>query len=115
VRRYIRSLEEVMLRIAASYGVHGQRVDGVTGAFCENRKVGAVGVRISRWVTMHGFALNVTTDLDAFKLIVPCGLSEVPVTSLAREAGHDIALREVMTRAAASFAEVFDYRFHGPE
>jgi lipoyl(octanoyl) transferase len=111
----MRNLEEVMLRVAASYGVQAQRVEGITGAFCENRKFGAVGVRISRWVTMHGFALNVTTDLDAFRLIVPCGLSEVPVTSLAREAGHDIALREVMTRATQSFVEVFDYRFHGPE
>jgi lipoyl(octanoyl) transferase len=95
--------------VAASYGVRAQRVAGITGAFCENRKFGAVGVRISRWVSMHGFALNVTTDLDAFRLIVPCGLSETPVSSLAREVAHDITLPEVTTRAIASFAEVFEY------
>jgi lipoyl(octanoyl) transferase len=85
----------------------------VTGAFCDNRKVGAIGVRISRWVTMHGFALNVTTNLDGFQLIVPCGLSETPVTSLARELGHDVPFGEATTRAVACFAEVFAYELLG--
>jgi lipoyl(octanoyl) transferase len=112
VRRYVRSLEEVMIRIAAHYGVLAQRVEGITGAFCGERKFGAVGVRISRWVTMHGFALNVTTDLDAFQLIVPCGLSHTPITSLAHETGREIALDEVTRQASSSFAEVFDYDLH---
>ena len=109
VRRYVRDLEQVMIRIAQSYDVEAKRVEGVTGTFCGDRKVGAIGVRISRWVTMHGFALNVTTDLDGFQLIVPCGLSGTPVTSLARETDRDVSLDETTTRAARCFAEVFAY------
>jgi lipoyl(octanoyl) transferase len=112
VRRYVRQLEEVMIQIAVSYGLEAERVEGVTGAFCAGRKFGALGVRISRWVTMHGFALNVSTDLDAFSLIVPCGLRDVQVTSLMREAGREISLADATARAASHFAEVFGYEFH---
>jgi lipoyl(octanoyl) transferase len=114
VRRYVRDLERVMIQVATSYGVAAQRVEGVTGAFCEDRKFGALGVRISRWVTMHGFAINVSTDLNAFQLIVPCGLAETPVTSLARESGRELAMPEVMVRTAATFAELFGYTFRAP-
>ena len=110
VRRYVRDLEQVMIRVAHSYGIAANRVEGVTGAFCDNRKLGAIGVRISRWVTMHGFALNVNTDLDGFQLIVPCGLAETPVTSLARELGHAVSFSEATQRAIACFAEVFAYQ-----
>ena len=109
VRRYVRNLERVMIETAAKFGVAAQRIEGLTGTFCQDRKVGAIGVRISRWVTMHGFALNVNTDLDAFSLIVPCGLRETGVTSLSREAGRALTLAEVTAAAAGSFKEVFEY------
>jgi lipoate-protein ligase B len=114
VRRYVRDLEQVMIQVASSYGVAAQRVEGVTGAFCEDRKFGALGVRISRWVTMHGFAINVSTDLNAFQLIVPCGLAKTPVTSLARETGRELSMPEVVGRTAATFAELFGYPFPAP-
>jgi lipoyl(octanoyl) transferase len=114
VRRYVRDLEQVMIQVASSYGVAARRVEGVTGAFCEDRKFGALGVRISRWVTMHGFAINVSTDLNAFQLIVPCGLAHTPVTSLVRETGRELDMQEVTLRAAATFAELFGYTFRAP-
>jgi lipoyl(octanoyl) transferase len=110
VRRYVRNLEEVMLQVAQSYGLHPRRHEGMTGAFCEDRKFGALGVRISRWVTLHGIAINVSTDLDAFSLIVPCGLRTTSVTSLSREASHAITFEDASARTARCFAEVFDYQ-----
>jgi lipoyl(octanoyl) transferase len=109
VRRYVRDLEQVMIQVAHSYGLTAQRREGTPGAFFEDRKFGALGVRISRWVTMHGIAMNVSTDLDAFSLIVPCGLRTTSVTSLTREAERAITLDDTSARAARAFAEVFDY------
>jgi lipoyl(octanoyl) transferase len=109
VRRYVRNLEEVMIQVAASYGLASHRVEGMNGAFVDGRKVGAVGVRISRWVTMHGFALNVSTDLTGFQLIVPCGLHTTQVTSLSVETGRPVALAESSERAVEAFVRVFDY------
>jgi lipoyl(octanoyl) transferase len=109
VRRYVRNLETVMIEVALSYGLSAQRVEGMTGAFIEDRKFGALGVRISRWVTMHGFAFNVSTDLSGFQLIVPCGLHTTQVTSLTLETGRSVALAEASERALASFARVFGY------
>ena len=71
VRRYVTDLEEVMIRVASEYGVTARRIEGIRGVFAGDDKLGAVGVRISQWITMHGFALNVSTDLDGFRLIVP--------------------------------------------
>lgn len=107
VRRYVADLEEVMLRITATYGLVGKRIAGLNGAWIGDRKIGAVGVRIRRWVTMHGFALNVTTDLRAYEAIVPCGIPDKDVTSLAREIGHAVPMAEVVQRTGAVFAEVF--------
>ena len=114
VRRYVTNLEEVMMRVAASYGIATQRIEGLHGVWVENRKIGAVGVRISQWVTMHGFALNVNTALDAFDVIVPCGIRDKQVTSLQRELTHDVALAEATERALASFLEVFGYVVQAP-
>lgn len=108
VRRYVNSLEETMIRVCAAYGLTAHRVDGLNGAWIGDRKVGAVGVRISRWVTMHGFALNVNTELSAFSAIVPCGLRGRGVTSLASELGHAPLQTEVETHAAEHFAELFE-------
>lgn len=105
VRRYVGDLEETMIRICGDYGLSAGRVAGLNGAWIEDRKVGAVGVRISRWVTMHGFALNVCTDLRLFSAIVPCGIQDRGVTSLSRELGREIGLGEVEEKAAKHFAE----------
>jgi lipoyl(octanoyl) transferase len=108
VHRYIRDLEEVMIRTCADYGLAASRVAGLTGTWLGDEKVGAIGVRIARWVTSHGFALNVGTDLSAFDLIVPCGIRGRGVTSLERKLGRPVPLDEVMDRLAASFAAVFE-------
>jgi len=108
VRRYVRDLEETMIRTCADFGLVAKRVDGLNGAWIGDRKVGAVGVRISRWVTMHGLALNVTTDLSQFGVIVPCGISGRGVTSLARELAHDVSLEDVTVYAIRHFASLFD-------
>jgi lipoyl(octanoyl) transferase len=107
VRRYVSGLEQVMIDLAAAYGLEGRRIAGLNGAWIEDRKIGAVGVRIRRWVTMHGFALNVNTALDAFDVIVPCGIRDKRVTSLAQELGRPVPMDEVERHAVAAFAAVF--------
>ena len=107
VHRYVRDLEEVMIRTCADYGLEASRVQGLTGTWLGDEKIGAIGVRIARWVTSHGFAFNVGTDLSAFDLIVPCGIRGRGVTSLERQLGRPLPLEEVMDRIAANFAAVF--------
>jgi lipoyl(octanoyl) transferase len=108
VHRYVRDLEEVMIGVAGEYGIKAGRVKGLTGAWVAAEKIGAIGVRIQRWVTSHGFAFNVATDLDFFKLIVPCGISDRGVTSLARLTGRDIPIPEVEDHFVRHFCTVFD-------
>ena len=108
VHRYVRDIEEVLIRTIAEFGVTGARIAGLTGVWVGNEKIGAIGVRIARWITSHGFALNVNTDLEYFKMIVPCGIADKGVTSLSRLLGHRIDLREVANRAASHFSQVFD-------
>jgi len=107
VHRYVRDLEEVMIRVAAEYGHQASRIDGLTGAWVGAEKIGAIGVRIQRWVTSHGFAFNVNTDLDFFHLIVPCGISDRGVTSLQRLTGRAIAIPEVEDHFVRHFCAVF--------
>jgi lipoyl(octanoyl) transferase len=113
VHRYVRDLEEVMMRTCADYGLQASRVEGLTGTWLGDEKIGAIGVRIARWVTSHGFAFNVGTDLSAFDLIVPCGIRERGVTSLERRLGHPVPLDEAMDRLAANFCAVFERRLDG--
>jgi lipoyl(octanoyl) transferase len=108
VHRYVRDLEEVMIRTCGDHGLTAARVPGLTGAWLAQDKVGAIGVRIARWVTSHGFALNVGTDLSAFELIVPCGIRGRGVTSLERALGRPVPLERVMDRLAFHFAAVFE-------
>ena len=108
VHRYVRDLEEVMIRTCADYGIEAGRVAGLTGTWVGHDKIGAIGVRIARWVTSHGFAFNVATDLSAFDLIVPCGIRGRGVTSLERLVERAVALDEVMDRLTSRFAEVFE-------
>ena len=108
VHRYVRDLEEVLIRAVAGFGVRATRIEGLTGVWVGNDKLAAIGVRLSRWVTSHGFALNVATDLDDFALIRPCGLADRGVTSLARLTGTKVSDVAVADRVARRFAEVFD-------
>jgi lipoyl(octanoyl) transferase len=113
VHRYVRDLEEVMIRVCGAYGVEAGRLAGLSGTWITHptrgpEKIGAIGVRISRWITSHGFAFNVTTDLGFFDLIVPCGISDRGVTSLERAARRPFDLSEVAIRLAAAVGEVFD-------
>jgi len=108
VHRYVRDLEEVMIRVCADYGVAAHRVDGLTGAWVGTAKIGAIGVRISRWITSHGFAFNVNTRLEDFQLIVPCGIADRGVTSLRELLGKELSIDDAEARFIRRFAEVFD-------
>jgi len=108
VHRYVRDLEEIMIRVCADYGVTADRVAGLSGVWVGLEKIGAIGVRISRWITSHGFAFNVNTKLDDFGLIVPCGIADRGVTSLQKLLGRPVSIDEVEERVIARFAEVFD-------
>jgi lipoyl(octanoyl) transferase len=108
VRRYVRDIEEVMIRVCGDYGVRATRVTGLTGAWVGQEKIGAIGVRISRWITSHGFAFNVNTNLAHFDFIVPCGIADRGVTSLQKEIGRSVNEAEVEDALAGHFAQVFD-------
>ena len=108
VHKYVRDLEEVMIRVCAAYGINASRIPGLTGTWVGAEKIGAIGIRISRWITSHGFAFNVRTDLDHFKLIVPCGITDRGVTSLEKVTGRSIAMREVEDEIVRSFTAVFE-------
>ena len=110
VHLYVRDLEEVMIRVCAHYGLDAGRVKGFSGAWIRDEKIGAIGVRISRWVTSHGFAFNVTTDVDFFNLIVPCGIADKGVTSLAAKLGRVPEMAEVEDRVVTHFSQVFERR-----
>ena len=107
VHWYLRQLEEVIIQVLAQYDLCGERIPGLTGVWVEGRKVAAIGIKVSRWVTMHGFALNVCPDLKGFEYIVPCGISDRAVGSMA-EFQPDITLDEVRPIVARTFAKVFD-------
>lgn len=110
---YMRSLEEVIIQTIADYGLKGERSKGETGVWLDvgkpfARKICAMGVKASRWVTMHGFALNVNTDLKYFEYIIPCGIKDKAVTSLERELGHKIPMEEVKDKVKSAFEKVFE-------
>jgi lipoyl(octanoyl) transferase len=109
VHRYVRDLEEVLIGAVAGFGVTAVRLAGLTGIWVGNSKLAAIGVRISRWVTSHGFALNVSTDLSNFESIVPCGITDKGVTSLARLLGRPVDIDEVAEVVVRRFADVFGF------
>jgi lipoyl(octanoyl) transferase len=115
VHRYVRDLEEVLIRTAASFGVAAGRSAGLTGVWVGNEKLAAIGVRIARWVTSHGFAFNVTTNLAHFGLIVPCGITGKGVTSLERLLGRKVPMPEVEGAVVQAFAGVFDRSYRHEE
>lgn len=111
--KYLRSLEEVIILTLAEYGLQGQRLPGATGVWLDvdskhARKICAIGIRTSRWVTMHGFAFNVNTDLKNFNLIIPCGIQDKAVTSLEKELGKKIPMDEVKSKLKQHFSTVFN-------
>ncbi len=113
IGRYLRDLEEVIIRTIAAYGLKGERSSGETGVWLDAaitgkaRKICAMGVRCSRWITMHGFALNVNTDLDYFNYIIPCGIQNKQVTSLKKELNRTISMQEVKQKLKRNFEDVF--------
>tara|TARA_B100001167_G_scaffold188875_1_gene152797 strand:- start:299 stop:958 length:660 start_codon:yes stop_codon:yes gene_type:complete len=109
LHRYVRDLEEVMIRTVNEFGVTATRIPGLTGVWVGQRKLAAVGVRISRWVTSHGFALNITTDLNDFSLIRPCGIAGKGVTALAQLTEEDVGVARVTDSLARHFADVFTF------
>jgi lipoyl(octanoyl) transferase len=111
---YLRSLEQVIIDVMAEYGLKGERSEGETGVWLQPedpfmaRKICAMGIKCSRWITMHGFALNVNTDLSHFEFIVPCGIQGKTVTSLEKELGHKVNYEEVKEKIKKHFQLVFD-------
>jgi len=113
IHRYLRELEEIFIRILSDYDLKGERSPGETGVWLDvgkstARKICAMGVRSSRWVTMHGFAFNVNTDLSYFKHIVPCGIQDKAVTSLQKELGRELNIQEVKEKILRYFSEGFE-------
>ena len=111
IHRFLREIEEVIIQTIAHFGLEGYRVDGRTGVWVNDRKICAIGVRTSRWVSMHGFALNVNTDLRYFENIIPCGIADKEVTSIERETGNKVDFERVKTLTKAAFASIFGIYF----
>jgi lipoyl(octanoyl) transferase len=107
IRWYLRSLEEVLIDLLDSYGIQAGRQEGFTGVWLDGAKVAAIGIGIHNWVTFHGIALNVDPDMSHFQTIIPCGIADKPVTSLAALLGSPPAMAEVMDRFEQVFAEHF--------
>jgi lipoyl(octanoyl) transferase len=108
LHQYVRDIEAALILALRAYDVHAQRKEGLTGVWVDDEKIAAIGVRVSSgWITSHGFALNVNTNLDFFDAIVPCGIREHGVTSLQRLLGREVSLEEVARHVAESFAETF--------
>ena len=107
VHRYVRDLEEVLIQAVSDFGIAATRIPGLTGIWVGEEKLAAIGVRLSRWVTSHGFALNVTTDLSNFGLIVPCGITGKGVTSMERLAARPVPMAEVARAVVRRFESVF--------
>jgi lipoyl(octanoyl) transferase len=107
VHRYVRDLEDVLIRAVSTFGIEASRSEGLTGVWVGGDKIAAIGVRISRWITSHGFALNVNTDLSHFDLIVPCGIRDRGVTSLQRLLGRTVEVTAVEQAVVDAFATVF--------
>jgi lipoate-protein ligase B len=107
VHAYLRQLEEVLISTLSTFGIQAGREEGLTGVWTGGEKIAAIGVKVSRWVTMHGFALNVNTDLQKFARIIPCGIFHKGVTSMKQILGREIAVDEVERKLTESFTSIF--------
>ncbi|MGF1671199.1 MAG: lipoyl(octanoyl) transferase LipB [Balneolaceae bacterium] len=110
IHKYLRYLEEVIILTCREYGLEASRIDGLTGVWVENKKICAMGIKCSRWVTMHGFAFNINTDLSYFNYIIPCGIQNKAVTSLSKLLGRKIEESEVKKYIVRHFSEVFSVK-----
>src|SRR5699024_7625442 len=108
IHKYLLFLEEIVIRTCADFNINARRIEGLTGVWVGNQKICAMGIKCSRWVTMHGFALNVNADLSYFDHIVPCGITDKEVTSLQALLGRAVDLGKVKQRLSHHFAAVFD-------
>jgi lipoyl(octanoyl) transferase len=117
IHKYVRFLEEVIIRTIAEYGLDGIRIEGSTGVWLAGdgtrppRKICAIGIHLSRWVTMHGFAFNVNANLDHFNFIIPCGITDKAVTSLHLEVGYAVDYEEVKSKTKKHFQELFEFEY----
>lgn len=111
--KYLRALEEIIIKVLNHFNLQGQRNKEYTGVWIENRKIAAIGIKVSRWITMHGFAFNINTDLSMFNGIIPCGISEPgkEVTSLKNELGNEININLVKELIKKYFIELFEYKY----
>lgn len=107
--KYLRALEEVIIRVCFEFGLVGRRDPKYTGVWIDESKIAAIGIKVSRWVTMHGFAFNVNTDLSLFNGIIPCGIADKSVTSLSKEVNNKIEIDNVKSLLLKHFKEVFGY------
>ena len=107
--KYLRALEEVIIKTLLEFGVKAERNEKHTGVWVGNNKICAIGIKVSRWITMHGFALNINTDMDLFNGIIPCGIMDKGVTSLSIELNKNIDLNLVKTKIVNNFCEIFNY------
>lgn len=107
--KYLRALEEIIIRVCKEYGLNAKRNSKHTGVWIENGKIAAIGIKVSRWITMHGFAFNVNTDLSLYQGIVPCGISDKEVTSLQKELGQKVNLNQTKELIVKNFLEVLGY------
>lgn len=107
--KYLRALEETIIKTCADYGVTAGREPEYTGVWIEDRKIAAIGIKVSRWITMHGFAFNINSDLTFFGGIIPCGIQDKAVTSLENETGKKIDIQEVKINLRKNFKQIFNY------
>jgi len=116
IHRYVRYIEEAVIRTLAEYDIEGTRIEGMSGVWLKadatrpDRKICAIGIHLSRWVTMHGFAFNIQTDLQYFNYIIPCGITNKTVTSLEKELGKKVALEEVREKLNKHFSDLFGFK-----
>ena len=115
VHQYVWNLEEMVMRTLADFGIESQRVAGRRGVWVGGEKVCSLGLRISSEVSMHGFSLNVNTDLRYFTYIIPCGITDATITSLSRLLGHEVKMEEVEEKLLRRFSEVFDFELERRE
>jgi lipoyl(octanoyl) transferase len=107
---YLRTIEEVIIRTLREFGIEGKRIPDLTGVWVDKRKICAIGVKVTRWVTMHGLALNINTDLNYFNHIIPCGISDHGVTSIFEETGNIVDQKDVITSLCHYFKTLFDVK-----
>lgn len=107
--KYLRALEEILIQTCADYGLTAERNTKYTGVWIEDRKIGAIGIKVSRWITMHGFAFNINTDLSLYNGIIPCGINDKGVTSLKKELSREIDMQEVKTKILNHILKIFEY------